>query len=139
MSGVRPPTSSKPGRSGVASVRLREGFPTDSLQEGEDREAAVAGEDRRDSVQLGARTIHDPSAVAVDDLTASLLVDRKGPFPGRHRLRDDVLAVDDVEAVPSSSPRWERTALSVRLSVDGGFVCRARSEKPMRPPGRKTR
>src|SRR5204862_5159386 len=100
-----------------------------SLQDGEHWEGCAAGEDRRDAVNLRAHAIGDPLAVALDDLAGSLLVDRLRAMPGRHGLRDDVVTIDDGEAV-AGKERWpvgeELLAAVVEDCPERAVVCSRR-------------
>ena len=69
------------------------------------REARVAGEDRRDSVELRLRCDPRSACRTAGRPRRSLLVDRMGALPGRHRLRDDVVTVDDGEALAAKERR----------------------------------
>src|SRR6266545_3058410 len=109
--------------------RFGGGVRLESLEDGEHREGCVAGEDGRDSAYLNARPAGDPLAVAMDDLAASLLVDRLSAVPGRHRLRDDVLRFDDAEALAAKECRSvgdELLAAVVEDRSERVIVCRRR-------------
>jgi len=64
-------------------------------------EGAVRGEDPRDPLEASGDAVNEPLAVAMTDLAVTPFVDGPGVLPGGRRLADDVLALDDPEAVAS--------------------------------------